>query len=59
MGTSFIVGPSAFHESDDIDKSELNTQRMSKSFSDFLICSIKLKLEILYLAQTLIIWFNL
>ncbi|THG16616.1 hypothetical protein TEA_025968 [Camellia sinensis var. sinensis] len=26
LGTSFIVTPSAFHESDDIDKSELNTQ---------------------------------
>ncbi|KAE9467646.1 hypothetical protein C3L33_00436, partial [Rhododendron williamsianum] len=34
MGTSFIVGPSAFHESDDIDKSELNTQRI------VLICSL-------------------
>ncbi|KAI8544131.1 hypothetical protein RHMOL_Rhmol08G0271800 [Rhododendron molle] len=51
MGTSFIVGPSAFHESDDIDKSELNTQLFSglcsalHSLDQGLVCFSKCNME--------------
>ncbi|KAF7135593.1 hypothetical protein RHSIM_Rhsim08G0200200 [Rhododendron simsii] len=51
MGTSFIVGPSAFHESDDINKSELNTQLFSglcsalHSLDQGLVCFSKCNIE--------------
>ncbi|KAL7179756.1 hypothetical protein ACSBR1_043040 [Camellia fascicularis] len=51
LGTSFIVTPSAFHESDDIDKSELNTQLFQglcsalHSLDQGLVCSSKCNIE--------------
>ncbi|KAH7866716.1 hypothetical protein Vadar_023986 [Vaccinium darrowii] len=53
LGTSFIVGPSAFHESDDIDKSELNTQLFHglctalHSLDKGLVCFSKCNIETL------------
>ncbi|KAH7865702.1 hypothetical protein Vadar_010077 [Vaccinium darrowii] len=53
LGTSFIVGPSAFHESDDIDKSELNAQLFHglctalHSLDQGLVCFSKCNIETL------------